>query len=80
MSFSFSKIATCYWNVYIDLWKSTFKNDIFGVNEFFPWIFISKMGVKMKSITKNHVADPELGLLTKSTLNDRYNTTRSKSR
>ena len=45
------------------LWKWNF----FGVKEFFSWILISKMEVKMNSrkITKNHAADSKIGSLFK---------------
>ena len=47
----------------IELWKWNF----FGVKEFFSWILILKIAVKMnlRIITKNHTADPEIGFLTK---------------
>ena len=47
-------------------WVSSMK--FFGVKEFFSFILISKMGVKMISriIMKNLAADPEIGFLTKS--------------
>ena len=40
----------------------------FEDKDFFSWISISKMSVKMnlRIITKNHAADPEIGLLTQS--------------
>ena len=41
--------------------------NFFGVKEFFSWILISKMDVKMnfRMIMKNDVADQEIGFLTK---------------
>ena len=41
---------------------------LFSAKEFFPYIMIAKMGVKMNSsiITKNHAADPEIGFLIKT--------------
>ena len=40
----------------------------FGAKDFFSYILIAKMSVKinLRIITKNHAADPEIGLLTKS--------------
>ena len=45
------------------------QNEIFFcVTDFFAWMLISKMGVKMNAriITKHHEVDPEIGFLTKS--------------
>ena len=46
------------------------KWNFFGVKEFFPWILISKMDVKMnlRVITKNHAADLKIGSPFKSIL------------
>ena len=53
--------------------KSAFENEIFLVSNFFSWILISKMDVKMNLgiITKNRAADQEIGFLTKSILKPR---------
>ena len=43
--------------------KRPSKTIFFSVKEFFPWILISKMDVKMnlRMITKNHAADSKIG-------------------
>ena len=55
-----------FWFLKIGLRKWIF----LGVKEFFSWLFISKMGVKMnfRIITKYRWADPERRFLTKSIL------------
>ena len=55
--------------MYVGLWKSGFENKIFLVSRnFFSWVLIWKMGVKMnlRIITKNCAADQLLGFLKKS--------------
>ena len=44
------------------------KWNFFGVKEFFSWILIRKIAVKinLRIIMKNHAADPEIGFFTKS--------------
>ena len=57
--------------IYVGLWKSDFENEIFLMSRnFFAWILISKMSVKMnvKITRKNHEADPEIRFLRKSIL------------
>ena len=49
---------------------SAFGNEISGVKEFFSWILILKMDVKinLRITTKNHVADSKIGSPLKSIL------------
>ena len=57
-----------FWDSFKVYENQTSKMKFFEDKDFFSWISISKMSVKMnlRIITKNHAADPEIGFLTKS--------------
>ena len=67
-NFFFEKLA--WLQVYVELRKFAFKNNIFGLRKFsvskifYPWILIWKMDVRtnFRIITKNSAAEPEKGL------------------